>query len=133
VEAVRRRLEALGLDTSDARIVDGSGLSRRNRVSARLLVGALRTARDSFGVGPEVMASLPIAGGDGTLSERAEGAAARVRAKTGLLDGVSTLSGYAERPDGRVVAFAILVNGFEHGAGAAMAAVDRFAEALVAP
>ncbi len=131
MEAVRTRLAALGLDLRGARLVDGSGLSRDNRVSARLLVEALQAARGSFRIGPEVLASFPIAGGDGTLEKRASGAAGAVRAKTGLLNGVTSLSGYAERADGRVAAFSILVNDFQNGAPAARAAVDGFVEALV--
>jgi len=129
-EALRSRLEALGLPLDDAKLVDGSGLARDNRATPRLLVAALRAARASFVHGPEIVASLPIAGRDGTLSERAEGAAGRVRAKTGLLTGVATLSGYARMADGRVAAFSFLVNDFDRGAPAARRAADRFAEAL---
>lgn len=131
MEAMRLRLGALGLDLDGSRLVDGSGLSRDNRVSPRLLVHALRAARASFQVGPEILASFPIAGGDGTLEKRAAAAAGAVRAKTGLLTGVTALSGFAERADGRVAAFSILVNDFERGAPAARAAVDGFVEALV--
>jgi len=130
-EAARSRLEAMGLPLDGARIVDGSGLARDNRVSPRLLVAALSSAHRSFRYGAELVAALPIAAGDGTLSERAEGAAGRVRAKTGLLTGVTSLSGLAQLSDGRVAAFSILVNGFERGAPAAQRAVDGFVEALV--
>lgn len=129
-EAVHSRLQALGLPLDHAKIVDGSGLSRDDRVTPRLLVAALRAVRRSFEYGPEIVVSLPIAGGDGTMSERAEGAAGRVRAKTGLLTGVATLSGFVEMADGRVAAFSFLVNDFEQGAPAARRAADRFAEAL---
>ena len=44
------------------------------RRAVRRLVGALRAARASFQVGPELLAALPIAGRDGTLRKRAEGA-----------------------------------------------------------
>ena len=129
-EAMRSRLEGLGLPLDHAKLVDGSGLARGNRVTPRLMVAALRTVRGSFEFGPEIVASLPIAGGDGTMSERAEGAAGRVRAKTGLLTGVATLSGYVQMANGRVAAFSFLVNDFEHGAPAARRAGDRFVEAL---
>jgi D-alanyl-D-alanine carboxypeptidase/D-alanyl-D-alanine-endopeptidase (penicillin-binding protein 4) len=131
IEAIRLRLRALGLDLEGSELVDGSGLARENQVSPRLLVQALLAARRSFQLGPELLASLPIAGSDGTLSKRAPGAAGAVRAKTGLLTGVTSLSGFAERSDGRVVAFSILVNGFHGGAPVARAAVDGFVEALV--
>jgi len=131
-QAVRERLEGLGLPLEGAKLVDGSGLSRDDRVSARLLVAALLASQRSFRFGPELVAALPIAGGDGTLERRAAGAAGVVRAKTGLLDGVTSLSGLAELSDGRVAAFSVLVNGFENGADAARRAVDGFVEALVA-
>jgi D-alanyl-D-alanine carboxypeptidase/D-alanyl-D-alanine-endopeptidase (penicillin-binding protein 4) len=57
---------------------------------------------------------LPVGGQDGTLATRlAAGAAAgHIHAKTGSLSHVSALSGYAERPGGRWVAFSILVNNY---------------------
>ena len=131
MEALRLRLHALGVPLEGARLVDGSGLARSNRVTPRLLVAALRVLYGSFEFGPELVSALPIAGRDGTLSERAEAATGRVRAKTGLLDGVTGLSGFARLADGRVAAFSFLVNGFRQGAPAARQAADRFVEALV--
>ena len=128
--AVRRELEELGLPLESLVMADGSGLSRRNRVSPRLLVAALRTGSQSFRFGSELVAGLPIGAADGTLRRRAEVAGDRVRAKTGLLTGVTGLSGYAQRADGSLAIFSLLVNGARNG-GAAMAAVDGFAAALV--
>ena len=128
--AVRRELRELGLPLDGLVLVDGSGLSRRDRATPRLLVAALREARSNFALGPELMAALPIAGADGTLARRAEAAGGRVRAKTGYLSGVTGLSGFAERADGSVVVFSVLANGIRN-AGDAMAALDDFAAALV--
>jgi D-alanyl-D-alanine carboxypeptidase/D-alanyl-D-alanine-endopeptidase (penicillin-binding protein 4) len=125
-------LGRLGIDTSGLVMVDGSGLARGNRVAARTLVDALRVARGSFRFGPELVAALPIAAGDGTLEKRAAGAAGAVRAKTGLLDGVTGLSGFAIHPEQGELVFSILVNGARRGDEAAMAGVDAFAAALVA-
>ena len=61
----------------------------------------------------------------------AAGASGAVRAKTGLLDGVTSLSGLAELADGRLACFSLLVNGFRQGTPAAQKAVDGFVEALV--
>jgi D-alanyl-D-alanine carboxypeptidase/D-alanyl-D-alanine-endopeptidase (penicillin-binding protein 4) len=100
VAAARQQLVALGLSASGFQTVDGSGLAARNRVSPRALVDALRIARASFAFGPELESALPIAGRDGTLTRRANGAANAVRAKTGLLAGAASLSGYARTRDG---------------------------------
>ena len=94
---------------------------------------ALRVARDSFTIGPEFVAALPIAHRDGTLERRLEQAEGRIRAKTGLLSdaGVTALSGYVDRPDGETLIFSILVNGKGGGGEAGMEAVDRIAETLL--
>jgi D-alanyl-D-alanine carboxypeptidase/D-alanyl-D-alanine-endopeptidase (penicillin-binding protein 4) len=129
--ALRTRLSALGLPLDGAVLVDGSGLSRENRVSARLLVAALRRSEQSFGLGPDLLAALPIAGEDGTLRKRAEPVRRMLRAKTGTLDGVTALTGFARSESGREVVFALISNGHARGDVEAMHAVDDFAAALV--
>ena len=129
--ALRQQLAAGGVDAAPLTLLDGSGLAAGNRVSARALVAALRAARASFAFGPEFVAALPIAGRDGTLRRRAADATDAARAKTGLLNGAATLSGYATtRAHGEVV-FALLNNGAPAGDGAAIAANDAFLAALV--
>ncbi len=131
---LRRRLLALGVPAAGFDLVDGSGLSYDNRVSPRALVVALRAGRKAFRFAPEFEASLPIAARDGTLEERAEEARDRVRAKTGLLNNVTGLSGFAQvgGMDGwhDDVVFSVLVNGTREGDEAAMDALDRFAAIL---
>lgn len=131
VDALAGELRALGLDLDGVRIADGSGLARENRVTARLLVDALRLADRSFGFGPELAASLPIAATDGTLRERGRAIAGHVRAKTGFLRGVAALAGYASPLEGEETTFALLVNEAPAGDLAAIAGVDAFAAALV--
>ncbi|HEB91832.1 MAG TPA: D-alanyl-D-alanine carboxypeptidase/D-alanyl-D-alanine-endopeptidase, partial [Deltaproteobacteria bacterium] len=133
IRAMRKELGKLGLDLGRARIVDGSGLSIQNRVTPRMLGQALRVGRVSFRSGPEFVAALPIARTDGTLEKRLQGGEGRIRAKTGLLSdaSVTSLSGYAERSDGDVLIFSILVNGHAGGSGAAMDAVDEIARVLL--
>jgi len=128
--ALAERLRALGLDLAGVRLVDGSGLARDNRVTPRLLVGVLSLADRSFAFGPELEAALPIAAADGTLRERGRAVAGRVRAKTGFLNGVAALSGYASLADGGEAVFALLVNDAPAGDSAAIAGVDAFAAAL---
>src|SRR5262245_53452594 len=96
-----------------------------------MLVTALRQARLSFAFGPEFVAALPIAGEDGTLQHRAAGVAGAVRAKTGLLNGVTGLSGFARQRDGVEVVFSLLINGYRCSDAEAMASVDRFVAVLV--
>jgi len=133
IRALRKELARHGVDLGEATLVDGSGLSLQNRVTPRTLARALRVGRASFRIGPEFVAALPIAETDGTLEKRLHGGPGRIRAKTGLLSdaAVTALSGYAERSDGEVLIFSILVNGHSGGSGAAMDEVDRLAETLL--
>jgi D-alanyl-D-alanine carboxypeptidase/D-alanyl-D-alanine-endopeptidase (penicillin-binding protein 4) len=126
--ALASALRASGVDLGSAVVEDGSGLSRGNRVTARLLVDVLRTADRDFGVGPELLAGLPVAGRDGTLRNRARRVAGRVRAKTGTLNGVSSLAGFARTEAGRDLVFAILVN---DSRGGARSGIDLVITALV--
>jgi D-alanyl-D-alanine carboxypeptidase/D-alanyl-D-alanine-endopeptidase (penicillin-binding protein 4) len=130
IAAVRKELEGLGIDLAKISIVDGSGLSYQNRVTPRTLVSALRVAKASFGFGSEFVAALPLAAADGTLEKRARGAVDRVRAKTGLLTRVTSLSGYAMSAGGDPLVFSILVNDFSGSDEAAMDAVDQFVSEL---
>ena len=133
LRAVREELTGLGLDMDRITMVDGSGLSYGNKVPPRSLVAALLVGQRSFRFGPEFVAALPIAAADGTLEKRAKGAAYGVRAKTGLLNRVTGLSGYGKLPDGRVAVFSVLVNGFRGSAEEAMDGLDGFVAELVAP
>ncbi len=131
---LRRRLLAHGVPAGSFSLVDGSGLSYENKVSPRALVAALRAGRSAFRFAPEFAAAFPIAARDGTLEERAEGARDRVRAKTGLLNNVTGLSGFATMSFGdgepEVVVFSVIANATRHGDEAAMDALDQFATLL---
>jgi D-alanyl-D-alanine carboxypeptidase/D-alanyl-D-alanine-endopeptidase (penicillin-binding protein 4) len=130
---MKDRLAKAGVNGDHLVFADGSGLSPANRVSARTLVGALRLAHRNFDFGPELMAALPIGAGDGTLERRAAHAAARLRAKTGLLSDqrVTTLSGFVHLETGELGVFSVLVNGYKGGTRDAIDAVDRFVAAAV--
>jgi D-alanyl-D-alanine carboxypeptidase/D-alanyl-D-alanine-endopeptidase (penicillin-binding protein 4) len=130
VRTARRELAERGIPIESARWIDGSGLSRQNRVSSRTLVTALRAARESFQWGPEFMAGLPVGGADGTLKDRAKDVGTALRAKTGLLNGVSGLSGYVDARNGELLIFSVLVNRSGGDANAVMRALDGFALAL---
>ena len=94
------------------RFVEGSGLSRYNLLNAELLTDLLVYMYQNFELMPEYLASLPIAGVDGTLRNRMQGVYAEkvLRAKTGTLSGVSALAGYTVTADDEVFAFGILIS-----------------------
>ncbi|MFG2975721.1 D-alanyl-D-alanine carboxypeptidase/D-alanyl-D-alanine-endopeptidase [Streptomyces sp. NPDC048331] len=132
-QAVTDRLTALGIDTAGSRFADGSGLNRADKVSAGLLTGLLAKAADPKR--PElrpVLTGLPVAGFTGTLKARNSGtspAAGLLRAKTGTLTGVNSLSGTVVDPSGRLLAFAFLTAN-SPGPEGAEKALDKLAAAV---
>jgi D-alanyl-D-alanine carboxypeptidase/D-alanyl-D-alanine-endopeptidase (penicillin-binding protein 4) len=101
----------IGIAENDVRLLDGSGLSRRNLVTPRAAVTLLRwVAMQPWGEAYRL--TLPISGDDGTLEDRMKNTAAggRIRAKTGTLDNVNSLSGYAETLHGQKLVFSIYGN-----------------------
>ncbi len=137
VRAVRARLLALGLPALQDGLVDGSGLSRRDRLTPNLLVRVLSAAASTQHPSLHAMlAGLPVAGFTGTLGGRYRGTGSRaaagdVRAKTGSLSGVSTLSGLVTDASGRLLAFAFLANQVPTGGTpAAEQALDRVVTGL---
>jgi len=122
-----RTLGDLGVDRSAFRIVDGSGLSRDNRATAAGLTQLLVAARDEPTIAEPLLASLARPGRSGTLQNRMLSGPARDRvyAKTGTLNDVSTLSGYAGR-----YTFSILIERPGLDRAAALALQDRIAQTL---
>lgn len=101
-----------GIDTAGFMFNDGSGLSRRNRISSRGLVDLLIKAKEkSFS--STFDSTLSIAGIDGTLAKRFRNTPAQnnLRAKTGTHANVSSLSGYVRSSDGELIAFSMVFNG----------------------
>lgn len=121
-------LRAWHLPADELRMADGSGLSRYNLVSPRLLAGLL-VHMDRSGSRDVWLAALPRAGVDGTLRERMQDPPleGRVIAKTGTLTGVRSLSGYLTTTSGERVAFSFLVDSHLRSA----AEVDRVVEAAL--
>jgi D-alanyl-D-alanine carboxypeptidase/D-alanyl-D-alanine-endopeptidase (penicillin-binding protein 4) len=108
-------LSAAGVDSGSYRIEDGSGFSRGNRLTTRALASVIRDAVARFESSYEFVASLSVSGTDGTLSDRMGYPELQnaVRAKTGLLDGVTAISGIMEDGSGDEVVFSIIVNDFD--------------------
>jgi D-alanyl-D-alanine carboxypeptidase/D-alanyl-D-alanine-endopeptidase (penicillin-binding protein 4) len=98
-----------GIRDGDVMQTDGSGLSRHDLVTPRALVALLQYAQNQPWFSA-YLASLPVAGEDGTLNERMKSPvlAGKIRAKTGSVTHVRTLSGYAETPGGRKLIFSFL-------------------------
>lgn len=113
VKVIQKDLKDLGLTKDDVKILNPSGLTRDNRLSAHGMSMVLKAMQNDFRYFPTLLESLPISSIDGTLKKRMKNtvAAGFVRAKTGYLDGVVTLAGYAGQKDGDIYRFAFLYNG----------------------
>lgn len=133
LEGVKRRLEAWGVPPSDQQLVDGSGLSRRDVVTAEALLTILRRMHSADATSP-FMAALSIAGVDGTLASRmrATPAERNVRGKSGTMSNIRSLAGYVTTADGEQLAFVVIVNNFEGPGVSAIQAIDAIAVRLAA-
>lgn len=132
-DVVTSFLGRIGATDSGLVIKNGSGLFDANRITAWSTVELLRWAWRDPEVQPEYVAQLSVGGVDGTLHKRFRQELTRrhVRAKTGTLDDVITLSGYLERDDGRgPVAFSVLFNHVAGKQDGARHAADRLVELI---
>lgn len=113
---INRLISKVGLNPKRYEIADGSGLSLYNYLSAELEVRLLRYAFQNNNIYMHLRPSLPIAGEDGTLRKRMTGVftAGNVRAKTGTVQGVSSLAGYCTAANGHRLAFSIINQGIQH-------------------
>ncbi len=130
-EAVSAHLHLIGMKPGTFTLDDGSGLSKKNAFSALQMAAFLRhMARSEHA--DAFLASLPVAGVDGTMSRRMARTpcAGKVLAKTGHVSGVSALSGYV-KAGSSLLAFSILVNGAGLDPAAAHALQDAVCRILV--
>ncbi len=113
IESEEKIFREMGINTEGMSIVDGSGLSRLDLCTPRQIIDLLSYMYKSKYFIP-FYNSLPIAGIDGSLGTRMQNTKAQgnVRAKTGFLEGVRSLSGYAFTGDHEPVVFSIIVNNF---------------------
>jgi len=127
-EVVLQVLADAGVPVSGVRIVDGSGLSRLDRLTATCLVGILRAGASDPAIRDAFLTSLAVAGVSGTLKRRLDRRPTRGRviAKTGTTSQASALAGFVRR---RYV-FAILQNGSPVPYWSARQAQDRFVTVL---
>jgi D-alanyl-D-alanine carboxypeptidase/D-alanyl-D-alanine-endopeptidase (penicillin-binding protein 4) len=106
-------LAKAGVKKGDVLLEEGSGLSRRDVITPNATV-ALLSYMNRHPLADVYRDALPVAGVDGTLKNRMKGTAAagNVRAKTGTLRYVYTLSGYVTTAGGERLAFSILLNNY---------------------
>jgi D-alanyl-D-alanine carboxypeptidase/D-alanyl-D-alanine-endopeptidase (penicillin-binding protein 4) len=110
VEIIREFLRSRGIDVESLVLVNGAGLARDERITARTLADLLRAAHRSH-YAAEYIASLSLGGLDGTTRGRFGGEGnGRMHVKTGRLDHVSALAGYVHAHDGGTYAIVVLGN-----------------------
>ena len=131
VEAVKAFLTQAGIRADQLVITDGSGLSRRDMITADATLQLLAyMSRHRYATA--FREALPVAGVDGTLGRRMKGTAAanNIRAKTGTISGVATLSGYVTTVAGERLAFSILLNNYAETDASPRSNIDAIAVLL---
>ncbi|NRB63340.1 MAG: D-alanyl-D-alanine carboxypeptidase/D-alanyl-D-alanine-endopeptidase, partial [Saprospiraceae bacterium] len=116
-----------GVSIDGIQLYDGSGLSTRNSVTARFLADVLRKVSLDQKTFPGFLSSIPKAGRTGSLRAKFKGSAAEdnLYAKSGTLGGVRSYAGYFTGKDGRLYAFAVLVNHYTSSGGSMRIKLDR--------
>ncbi|MGB9691332.1 MAG: D-alanyl-D-alanine carboxypeptidase/D-alanyl-D-alanine endopeptidase [Candidatus Sumerlaeaceae bacterium] len=133
---VREFVRKNGIYHEGHRMVDGSGLSDGNRVSARQLVETIRFM-DRGAHRQAWRASFPVGGTRGSLRTRFQQTSAtktlahNIMGKTGLIESVRSLSGIATTVDGRERYYSIIVNGFRSEGDKVIRMIDELALAIV--
>ena len=132
LEVLRGFLNQAGVSADEYAFYDGSGLSRQNLVSPHAVTQLLRYASTQTW-GANFRDTLPVAGSDGSLSDRFANLdpRAHVSAKTGSLTAVKALSGYVTTVSGQQLAFSILTNNLNLPAKRVTDVIDSVVEAMV--
>lgn len=128
---VRNFLRQAGASESDLALNDGSGLSRNDMITANATVQLL-TFMSKHRYFAQFRDALPIAGVDGTLRLRMKGTAAEgnVRAKTGSLSSVASLSGYVTTAGGEHLVFSMMLNNYPDASAVRRDSIDAIAVLL---
>ena len=133
IKMIDSLISIVGLNPSDYRVVDGSGVSRYNLINPELVSNILAFM---YNEQPELYQilwnSFPVAGVDGTLKHRMKSGLAykNVHAKTGTLSGVSTLSGYVKTLSGKDIAFSVFIQNFLGSANTARDYQDKICQII---
>lgn len=114
-------------------IADGSGLSRYNLISPEQMVELLEHIYQKNDVAKQFITALPISGIDGTLEHRmgAPGFRGKVKAKTGTMANVTSLSGFVYTKNNKTLAFSIIINGVAGSTRQYKALEDQICELLI--
>jgi serine-type D-Ala-D-Ala carboxypeptidase/endopeptidase (penicillin-binding protein 4) len=126
IQVIAETLSSLGYDTTGLVLHDGSGLDPADKVPCTLVLDVLtRSGRDSV-----IGRAMAVAGRTGTLRKRMLGSEAtgRVQAKTGTLNEVNALAGFADTPKGNAITFLMIQNGLQPNG---MSWVDKYAALLM--
>ena len=125
---VRTFLHQAGIGENDVALDDGSGLSRNDLISANTTVQLL-TFMSRHKYFAQFRDALPIAGVDGTLNTRMRGTPAEgnVRAKTGSLSSVASLSGYVTTASGERLVFSMMLNNYPDAGAVRRDSIDAIA------
>jgi serine-type D-Ala-D-Ala carboxypeptidase/endopeptidase (penicillin-binding protein 4) len=126
IALVKQNLTAMGVDPQAYRISDGSGLSRHNLVAPNTFVRVL----SAMSIAPTAQIyrdSLPVAGFSGSLKNRMKGTLAQgiLRAKTGSMSGVVSLSGYIYPPQYSPLVFSIILNQHDRSTSQMVKVIDE--------
>ncbi len=133
IEAIKKMILLTGLDANSYSFADGSGVSRYNLISTELIINLFKYF---YSEQPEIFSTfyntLPTAGIDGTLEKRMRNTIAEgnVRAKTGTLNGVATLSGFVNDASGDLIAFSIFIQNYTEKNLTVRKFIDRICELL---
>jgi D-alanyl-D-alanine carboxypeptidase/D-alanyl-D-alanine-endopeptidase (penicillin-binding protein 4) len=130
---VRQFLVNAGVSDQDFFFYDGSGMSMDDRIAPRAYTQLLAyAARQPWGAA--FRATLPVAGVDGTLTNRFKNSPLKGKlwAKTGTLNEAAALSGYLTAASGKVLVFSVMVNGHRPGSNAETQAIEKICEAIAA-
>jgi D-alanyl-D-alanine carboxypeptidase/D-alanyl-D-alanine-endopeptidase (penicillin-binding protein 4) len=133
VRVINNLISLVGMDPTKCKLVDGSGLSWYNLISAELIIEILKyiyyNEPELFNI---LIDSFPIAGIDGTLEERMKDSYAEnnVKAKTGTLTGASTLSGFLISRNRHQIVFSIMIENYVNSTSTARAFQDEICKIL---
>ena len=131
-QAILNYIEDTSIYSTGTKIVDGSGISRFDQVTAGALVGLLEKVYFNIKQFDDFFNSLSIAGVDGTLRKRMTGTPAEnnFRGKTGTLNGVSSLAGYVTTADADDIIVCMMFEFTSGGANKYKSIQDRIIEIL---